>query len=226
MKKMFVFAIAALSLVGQMNLAHAGGARDMKSAESRARETDKRAREAGDANGAGAHSAAAVEIGRKVDGLKIGNLSSEQARSLKAAAATDEAVRTALDEIVAQQSDASLNDFNAARLEGLANMKGIPRDVNAQALAQLDPSSRASQSYLTMVLNASGKAATWAGGETGARTMFGKILADANSQIRSGKSTGEALTEAVRAHLKAQKGTEPTAKDIENFIDSITKYCK
>jgi hypothetical protein len=222
MKKMFVFALAALSLAGQMNLAHAAGAgRDPRPVEARAREAERARRDAGKEGAAGAHSAEAVELGRQIDGLRIGRLSAEDNRALKALVGSDEGVRTAVREIVATQNDAAMREFNEARLSALAKVKGISESQDISTV--VDPVARAARAFRMMATTAGTKAAAWTGGEGGARDSFRKIL---QAAVESNKAPGEALIEAVKLHLRAQTGKEPTQAEIEKFIKSITEYCK
>jgi hypothetical protein len=122
MKKTLVFALAALSLAGQMNLAHAAGAgRDPRPVEARARQTERIRREAGHDGATGAQSAEAVELSRQIDSLRVGHLSAEQNRALKALVRTDEDARSTVRAIVATQNDPAMREFNEARLTALAN---------------------------------------------------------------------------------------------------------
>lgn len=143
MKTMLVFALAALSLAGQMNLAHAAGAgRDPRPVEARAREAERARRDAGNDGAASAHSAEAVELGRQIDSLHIGRLSAEQNRALKALIRSDEGARSAVREIVATQNDPSMRELNEARVtalvdkdKGLSESRYLPTVVDPVAPA-------------------------------------------------------------------------------------------
>jgi hypothetical protein len=122
MKKTLVFALAALSLAGQMNLAHAAGTgRDPRPVEARTREAERTRREAGHDGATGAQSAEAVELSRQIDSLRIGHLSAEQNRALKALVRSDEGARSTVRAIVATQNDPAMRELNEARLTALAN---------------------------------------------------------------------------------------------------------
>jgi hypothetical protein len=211
---MFVFALAALSIAGQISTAHAAGARDVKSPEQIMRETKKAAREAEKSGGA-AQAGAHADVARAID--RVTSLSADQARALKGAAAKDVAVAKAVSEITSS-NDPKLARVNAARLEALA---AVPADgVDMQAFSALSPTARAGQSLRTLALNA--KLGDFKGE---ALDAVAKILENTNAEIRSGKSAGDALMSSVRQHLKAQNGKEPTDKEVEAFIESIKKFC-
>jgi hypothetical protein len=239
MKKSLVLALVALAVAGQTTLAHAAGSeKDNKSGAVKAAETKKAADEAAElAKGKGAGktgvSPEVAAIARDLGKSGLSNkLTPDQKSALARLMGSSPDVLKAVESIVALKDNAETKAFNEARLLGLANLKGIPFGMEANAIAALDVKSRALQGYMTLVLTSAKVAGTketagWSFAKDGAGTVYTKILQDANTAIASGKTPGDALTEAVHSHLKAvKKGVEPTSKEVEDFIDQLTKFCK
>jgi uncharacterized surface protein with fasciclin (FAS1) repeats len=214
MKRAMLAALAALSLVGQLDLAEAaGGRRSARPDAVRRVETERIARQAGTGTGAVAHEAATIR--RELDNSGLTNtMKPEQSRTLNELLTTEGDIRAKAREILANK-DSALSELNTATLEGLSNLKGIQRDVNAQAIAALNPAARAEQGYVTLVMSASTQAKTWS---PELRANLTLLLTSANNHIASGKSRAEAMKEAIK-ELEQSKG-------VKLNIEDISKFCK
>lgn len=220
-KKTFVFSIAALSIAAQ---AHAGaGARDVRQ-DTRDRDRDRTTETR---NGVPADSAGARNAGARARALSesaaVSRLSPSQKEAFNAVMSENPNLARYAGEAI-RSTDARLTALNAAQIEGLANLRGIQRDVTQNAFAALNPAAKAEQAYFTLVTDVAREARSWSGSSF---EVSSSLLIKANARIAAGESRGDALLHAkseVEAEINSRRAAN--APEWHLNIDDIFKNCK
>ena len=217
MKHALVLSLAALTIASQ---AHAVGEKDMRSDAERKAAIDRAAHDA--AKDVGGNSRNAVQTSARDVLTAAGIHMSPDAHSrLSKAMAADSKIHDAAKEALAfAQSNPEARPIVAAQMEGLANLGGIDHSQASQAMASLDPSAKAQQSYYTLVTKVAIAARSWKGSS---REIATKLLLEANKVIATREDPAD--LKQGQALLDAKKVVQmQTQKDID--LDSIFKFCE
>jgi hypothetical protein len=209
MKRVVFAAVAAMTVLGQVQFAAAAGKDDVANDPHK---VERAARDAKDAAGA---PAMAKSLIASVSQAKY-TLDATSSRNLNAVLSVEDngRVRDLVADITSS-TDESLKTLNTELLKAAAGLKGININVDNTALQALDVNARNEQNAVSMILGAGKQAKNWS---ADTRANYLLLLQSFNARRAEGKSPADALVAAAKDLQNAKKVTIN--------LDDLRKLCE